>query len=180
MLVFAEGNAVILPNGTMEHQIFLLLEDFVTFTKVNPSKINALANWMEDFWLPTQRRKNPSFDMDIIDLEKLRIRSTACAPVQRDFWEKQVSNGIKKVDAEDLGFMDAIELLKTIPDSDSEGRGKKDLAQMQKELHVTVHFAQDGHLYLVGQKQKLAKKCFTLRNVLSHYHWRLSGKDAGR
>ena len=33
------------------------------------------------------------------------------------------------------------------------------------------------HVLLVGAKHKLANKCFVLRNLLSHYHWRLSGRD---
>ena len=51
--------------------------------------------------------------------------------------------------------------------------------KIEKELSVKVVFcaAPDPHVLLVGAKAKLAKKCFVLRNLLSHYHGRLSGRD---
>ena len=33
------------------------------------------------------------------------------------------------------------------------------------------------HVFLVGAAKKLDKKCGDLRNLLTHYHWRLSGRD---
>jgi hypothetical protein len=33
------------------------------------------------------------------------------------------------------------------------------------------------HVLLVGPKAKLQKKCFAIRNLLAHYHWRLTGKQ---
>ena len=38
-------------------------------------------------------------------------------------------------------------------------------------------FRADGHVLLVGPKSKLRKKCSDVRNLLSHFHWRLSGRD---
>ena len=48
---------------------------------------------------------------------------------------------------------------------------------MEKELSVKVAFCGDDHVLLVGAKAKLQKKAFAMRNLLSHYHWRLSGRD---
>lgn len=97
------------------------------------------------------------------------------------YWEKQVSITLKKVTIEDLGNLNALTLWETIPDQDGQGRGRHDLTKMQKDLQVHVEFsAMDSHVYLVGPKTKLAKKCITLRNVLAHYHWRLSGKAMPR
>jgi hypothetical protein len=81
------------------------------------------------------------------------------------------------VEVEDLGPMHAQALLSSIPQVDASGRGMHDLRQVEKELSVKVVFCSDGHVLLVGAKQKLTKKCFVLRNLLSHYHWRLSGRD---
>lgn len=53
-----------------------------------------------------------------------------------------------------------------------------DLRSMEKKLSVKVVFDDvTGHVYLVGDTKKIDKKCFALRNMFSHYHWRLSGKD---
>ena len=48
---------------------------------------------------------------------------------------------------------------------------------MEKELGVKVAFCSNDHVALVGPKAKLSKKCVAMRNLLSHYHWRLSGRD---
>ena len=55
--------------------------------------------------------------------------------------------------------------------------GMVDLQRVEKELSVKVVFCEDGHVLLAGSKPKLAKKCVVLRTMLTHYHWRLSGRD---
>eukprot|EP00443_Scrippsiella_acuminata_P074732 CAMPEP_0115549208 /NCGR_PEP_ID=MMETSP0271-20121206/94571_1 /TAXON_ID=71861 /ORGANISM="Scrippsiella trochoidea, Strain CCMP3099" /LENGTH=68 /DNA_ID=CAMNT_0002982719 /DNA_START=1 /DNA_END=203 /DNA_ORIENTATION=- len=68
--------------------------------------------------------------------------------------------------------MDAADLWSSIPTEDAAGRGKQDLQKIEKELNVKVCFCDDSHILLVGAKAKLQKKCFVIRNLLSHYHWR--------
>ncbi len=96
-------------------------------------------------------------------------------------WEKSVHAALKKITVEDLGYMNAAELKASIPENDSEGRGKTDLYHLEKKLSVKVVFddveSGSGHVLLVGDAKKLEKKVFVLRNMLSHYHWRLSGSD---
>lgn len=92
---------------------------------------------------------------------------------------KGIHGIFKKVYIEDLGQMNACELESYIPKEDSEGRGLKDLHALEKKLSVKVVFDHvTNHILLVGDKKKLEKKVFVLRNMLSHYHWRLSGNDA--
>jgi hypothetical protein len=165
-------------NGDEDHTFCLSLDHFAN----SPSKVQGIVEWLQAFWLPTQQRKHPSIRFDLTAADgSLQIRtSKEESIIDPSFWEKQVTQALKKVIVEDLGDMDALELWDSIPDSDKDGRGRQDLEQMQKELSVKAVFLQDRHVLLVGPKQKLTKKCFTLRNVLSHYHWRLSGKDVGR
>ena len=139
------------------------------------------AKWLEMFWFPTQRRKQPTLSFSVVNCTIICIKSDSC-PVETkcsafdDSWRKSVSSALKKIEVEDLGDMDAMELQESIPEEDSNGRGMKDLLALQKQLSVRVVFC-NKHVLLVGQKSKLQKKCFVLRNMLSHYHWRLSGKD---
>lgn len=93
-------------------------------------------------------------------------------------WEKGVWAALKKVTVEDLGNMNACDLIKTIPDEDCDGRGMKDLQWYEKKLAVKIVFDEEtGHVLLVGDKKKLGRKVFEIRNMISHYHWRLSGTD---
>ena len=89
----------------------------------------------------------------------------------------QIHSALKKVEVEDLGGMDAPRLWAAMPEEDGAGRGRRDLAALEHELGVKVCFCEDGHVLLVGARARLQKKCFVLRNLLSHYHWRQSGKD---
>ena len=85
---------------------------------------------------------------------------------------------MRKIKLEDLGKMNATELLASIPEEDPMGRGLRDLREMEKKLSVKIIFNHDkngGHVYIVGDSKKLEKKVFALRNLISHYHWRLSG-----
>ena len=91
--------------------------------------------------------------------------------------EKRLGVSLKKADVDDLGPMDAAALLASIPEADADGRGLADLRGTEARLGVKVAFCSNGHVLLVGPKAKLAKKCSALRNLLSHYHWRLSGRD---
>ena len=94
-----------------------------------------------------------------------------------EHWSKQIRAALKKVEVDDLGAMGAARLWEAIPEEDGAGRGRKDLAAMENELSVKVCFCEDGHVLLVGSKAKLQKKCVQLRNLLSHYHWRLTGTE---
>ena len=67
---------------------------------------------------------------------------------------------------EDLGAMDAARLWESIPEEDGAGRGRNDLADIEKELSVKICFCDDAHVLLVGAKAKLQKKAFVLRNLL--------------
>jgi nitrate reductase NapAB chaperone NapD len=93
-------------------------------------------------------------------------------------WQKRTFQTIKKINVEDLGNMNAKELQQSIPMNDSDGRGMADLQNLEKKLSVKVVFDHvTGHVLLVGDEKKLGKKVFVIRNMISHYHWRLSGKD---
>ena len=93
-------------------------------------------------------------------------------------WQKKTFHTIKKIHVEDLGNMNAKELQESIPMDDSDGRGMLDLQNLEKKLSVKVVFDHvTGHVLLVGDEKKLEKKVFVIRNMISHYHWRLSGKD---
>lgn len=97
---------------------------------------------------------------------------------EKDQLEKSIHTALKKISIEDLGNMNAIELQSSIPEKDSEGRGMNDLHDLEKKLSVKVIFDDvTNHVLLVGEKKKLEKKVIVIRNMLSHYHWRLSGSD---
>ena len=93
----------------------------------------------------------------------------------RDQWTKRVEMALRKVDEEDLGAMDAAELKQAVCEG---GDGGADLAALETSLSVLVFFdTATAHVWLVGARKKLDKKCAEIRNLLSHYHWRMSGKD---
>lgn len=157
--------------------------------EIAETKGEGKAKWLETFWFPTQRRKNPSLAFSLEGRSTICIKSTNRTeesgqdddPSSEEelLWQKNVSNALKKIEVEDLGDMDAIALKESIPEEDdADGRGMRDLCKLEKQLSIKVVFcASNKHVLLVGQKSKLQKKCFVLRNMLSHYHWRLSGKD---
>lgn len=108
--------------------------------------------------------------------------NTACSSeeneINHEMWEKGVRLALKKIQVQDLGNMNASELQLSIPMEDSEGRGMTDLLSLEKKLAVKVVFDQEsGHVLIVGDEKKLEKKVFVIRNMISHYHWRLSGTD---
>ena len=154
------------------------------------------ATWCNTFWLPTQQRKHPNYELSITNTDasadysdqsraspKFVVTTTEEA-INKDAggkvvdWNKLLQTSLKKICVEDLGDLAASELLATIPEEDSEGRGLKDLAALEKQLSVRVVWSiRDNHILLVGNKNKLEKKCLVLRNILSHYYWRLKGKQ---
>ena len=170
--------------------LLLPLSQFITFK--NQGEATALVHWLEAYWLPSQRRKHPTLQFCLaattaepqlqIHSQSSNDKANSASTKDATIWGKQLSAVLKKITIEDLGDMNAVDLWDSIPETDDrDGRGRGDLMTLQKELQVHVEFsgtsASGGHVYLVGNKAKLSKKCFTLRNILSHYHWRLSGKD---
>ena len=148
--------------------------------------------WLAAHWFGAAggpgSKKHANVHATIEDRCCLRIIS-ALAPedTPADFaarWSKQAASVLKKIEVEDLGDMDAQNLKEVIPEEDNSGRGMRDLLKLEEELQVKVVFIdnpaepkQHKHVLLVGAKAKLAKKCLVIRNLLSHYHWRLSGRD---
>ena len=151
------------------------------------AKANGLALWLLSYHFPPKIRKcagatqgsgitigAKSNQRGSIEL----IASSDNAEIDFEEWEDKARAALKKIVVEDLGNMGATELLRSIPQTDGEGRGMVDLRSMEKKLSVKVVFDDvTGHVYLVGDAKKIDKKCFALRNMFSHYHWRLSGKD---
>ena len=139
------------------------------------------ALWLIANWCGSQQRKHgQSFGLQ--GHSSMRVEGPPASPEQsvtqyEAHWSKQIATAVKKVHVEDLGPMNAADLWEAIPEDDSAGRGRRDLSAMETELGVKVCFCANGHVLLVGPKVKLQKKCFVLRNLLSHYHWRLSGRD---
>ena len=150
------------------------------------AKANGLALWLLSYYFPPKIRKCAGGAQSSTAIEA-KSNQRGCIELvasndnaEFDFkeWEDKARAALKKILVEDLGKMDAPELLTTIPETDAEGRGMVDLRSMEKKLSVKVVFDDvTGHVYLVGDAKKIDKKCFALRNMLSHYHWRLSGKD---
>ena len=159
------------------------------------------AVWCEAFWLPTQQRKHPNYNLSIVIMPskeehnpgnvanvapKLVVTSNdddedgkAVTTVD---WNKLIQSALKKVHVEDLGDLAGSELLPSIPVEDKEGRGQNDIESIQKQLSVKLVWVfyydpTDNHVMLVGNKTKLEKKCLSLRNILAHYYWRLKGKQ---
>jgi hypothetical protein len=148
------------------------------------------ASWCQAFWLPALQRKHLDSFKLAIDGTNLTIISTSTtkrhenndetSPSSSIDWNKLLQAALKKIVVQDLGDLHAKELLATIPiNDDAQGRGQADLAAMEKQLAVKVVWMLDdgGHVLLVGSKAKLDKKCGAIRNMLSHYYWRLTGKQ---
>ena len=141
------------------------------------------AQWLLTFWTGSQQRKHPEVKFALEGRSCLTVTSSGVgsneAAAFETEWRKAIVTALKKVEVEDLGPMDSAALWESIPEEDSSGRGRQDLIRVEKELSVKVVFCAPPckHVLLVGAKAKLSKKCFVLRNLLSHYHWRLSGRD---
>mmetsp|Transcript_21903 Transcript_21903/g.54232 ORF Transcript_21903/g.54232 Transcript_21903/m.54232 type:complete len:163 (-) Transcript_21903:890-1378(-) len=150
--------------------------DFTAFCPTGSKQVatqaEALVVWWKTFQQAGFLRKNP--DSLILNSPDgiLRIQGVG------DAVETKIRSSMKKIKAEDLGQMQATGLLESIPEEDLQGRGLQDLRDMEKKLSVKIFFDHGGgHVYLVGDAKKLEKKVFAMRNLLSHYHWRLSGRD---
>ena len=145
---------------------------------------NALALWLLAHHFPSRIRKYSGDGEISARLSSTRGRiellvvPSSSSTFLRDEWIKAARSSLKKIKVDDLGYMNATELVSTIPATDGEGRGLSDLQFTERKLLVKVVFDDvTGHVYLVGDAKKLEKKCFVLRNLLSHYYWRLSGND---
>jgi len=109
--------------------------------------------------------------VDAVTLDADSTSSPAAALVK---WQKQVEKDLKKIQIENLGDMGGRKrsLLASFTED-----GLEKLAEQENEHSVAVVFQENGIILLVGTKSKLAKKCVQLKTLLSHYHWRLSGRD---
>lgn len=148
------------------------------------------ASWCQAFWLPVQQRKHLDFqlaiDGTILTISRTKQENnddenTTTSSSSID-WNKLLQTTVlKKIHVQDLGDLSASELYATIPmQDDAKGRGRADLEAMEKQLAVKVVWLlddDDGHILLVGTRAKLDKKCLVIRNMLSHYYWRLKGKQ---
>ena len=47
----------------------------------------------------------------------------------------------------------------------------------EKKKNNNQQFYTSEHVYLIGLQKKLDKKSGDIRNLLTHYHWRMSGRD---
>lgn len=147
-------------------------------------RAHALTQWLLTHHFPSRIRKS-DFPASVTSLHRGKIFIQVAEPKEGhvtndelEVWRKNAFQALKKVKAEDLGNMNAAELQKSIPSKDAEGRGTEDLSALEKKLSVKVIFDSiTGHVLLVGDEKKLEKKAFAIRNMLSHYHWRLSGTD---
>ena len=178
------------PSGEYHHIMIVIdLAQTLVLKASSPEKkeiavaqAQALVQWLKSFHLPLQIRKSKLEHVTIHNPERgiLQIKwqeDKGAINIQID-WEKIIESALKRVVAEDLGNLNAVELLSTIPEVDSERRGRSDLQSMRKKWSVEVVFdTETGHVFLVGDTKKLEKKCFPIRNLLRHYHWRLSGMD---
>mmetsp|Transcript_4182 Transcript_4182/g.5491 ORF Transcript_4182/g.5491 Transcript_4182/m.5491 type:complete len:200 (+) Transcript_4182:74-673(+) len=167
--------------------------------ETSPLRAHALVQWLLLHHFPSKIRKSPQ-PIDIttphrgkicLSIQFASLQKSTEAEVynesdvgllqlqlQLEQMKKNVFHSLKKIHVEDLGNMNATELQSSIPPHDSEGRGMQDLQDLEKKLSVKVVFdSVTGHVLLVGDEKKLEKKVFVLRNMLSHYHWRLSGTD---
>ena len=164
--------------------------DFTTVlpegTKEIVPRAEALTVWWKAFQKTGFLRKNPH--CSVVEEESscaagiLRIAgiqagdAAATAAV-----EQKIRSSMKKIQVEDLGRLQASDLLASIPQEDPQGRGLQDLRDTEKKLSVKVVFDTIGeHVYLVGDAKKLEKKVFAIRNMISHYHWRLSGTEMSK
>lgn len=154
--------------------------DFAEFCPKGSKDVTAQAEALVEWWKTFQQssflRKNPNSAILESCNGTLQIKGAA-----GEMCEKKIRSSMKKIQAEDLGNMKAADLLASIPEEDPQGRGLRDLRDMEKKLSVKIVFDETrGHVYLVGDAKKLEKKVFSMRNLLGHYHWRLSGKDASQ
>ena len=165
------------------------------------------AVYLSRHWLPSQIRKNKELHIHIDltpCVSSAVVIETATSTVDHTKWERNITKALKNIVCNDYGNMDSSLLLPALKES-KESKGFLDLCAIELELKVCVIFCQTGdgddatapttqtesktvsktitkkyipeHVYIVGAAKKLEKKCSDLRNLLTHYHWRLSGRD---
>ena len=138
----------------------------------------AKLAWLGSFWVDSQRKRNPhvaiTTDDGLITISAVPAAAET-AETFRERWEKAVAAALKKVEQDDLGDMGGRgrSMREQFPPD-----GLAQLATLERELSVKVCFCANGRVLLCGAKAKLLKKCLPIKNLLSHYLWRLSGKDA--
>ena len=147
--------------------------------QISLAKARALLAWLQAYHFPTLCRRTPQQQLPVVQVTSLEAGWLRLVGAESLKWETSIHSIVKKVVVEDLGNWNASTLLASIPESDSEGRGLHDLQETSRKLSIKIVFDDDtGHIFLVGNVKKLEKKCFVIRNILSHYHWRLSGTGA--
>lgn len=130
----------------------------------------AQAQWLKDFWVGAQAKRHP--DAKISVSAAPGDESSSICFINVKGLNRKLLGVVRKLVSEDLGDMDAVELKQNIPQ-----KGMGHLGELQHQLNIKVIWRQDGHVLLVGTHKKLKTKCTEIRSLLSHYHWRLSGKD---
>jgi hypothetical protein len=173
------GGKIFATNSSMADPATICDIDFSFFLPKGSKEITTQAGMLIVWWKTFQQsgflRKNPGCSILESSAGILRIKGVEVG----DTAENKIRSSMKKIKVEDLGKMQAYDLLASIPEEDPQGRGQRDLRDMEKKLSVKIVFDKSGgHVYLVGDAKKLEKKVFAMRNLLSHYHWRLSGTDA--
>jgi len=192
MVQYYDDDQTALPT-TDKHCTVLkidLLQSLLPMATTVPAKksveitAEGQAQWLQAYWFPPQIRKNSDITFKLQGQSNIQItckntprEDNMPKQLSEEHWISQINAVLKKIEVQDLGNLDAPSLLNSIPDQDSDGRGIINLREMEKQLSIKVVFCDNGHVLLVGQKTKLQKKCFVVRNMLSHYYWRLSGKD---
>ena len=149
-----------------------------------PLQAQGMIEWLSLHHFPSKMRKSKlPIEVSSPLRGKMCIQLQCSATsiehgINNEMWEKGVQSALKRITVEDLGNMNASELETSIPIEDAEGRGMADLFLLEKKLAVKVVFDKEtGHVLIVGDQKKLEKKVFVIRNMISHYHWRLSGTD---
>jgi hypothetical protein len=152
-------------------------------------RAHGLVQWLLSYHFPAKLRKSiipisvssphrGKICIRCIDTDNAKASCGSDCDFDGPKWEKNAFQVLKKIRVDDLGHMHATELRSSIPSNDSEGRGMADMNALEKKLCVKVVFdSETDHVILVGDERKLEKKVFDIRNMLSHYHWRLSGND---
>ena len=148
----------------------------------------AQAAWLERFWIPTQlRRQRGAVSIKVVGGTTVEVAATDAADESkfREKWTRLLEGALNKLCEESLGAMNAPELVKAINEivnTNTGNTGIADVTALEEKLSVLVYFdctdgPDKGNVTLLGAKKKLENKCADLRSILSHYHWRLSGKD---
>eukprot|EP00978_Attheya_sp_CCMP212_P022859 scaffold68934_cov47-Attheya_sp.AAC.1 len=128
-----------------KYDILIALSEFSY--ESTPEKIQTsafcLAQWLDTFWIPTQRRKRESVEF-VMDFEKNELHIKSFEMLAFGDWKKAVKKELKKIIVEDLGDMDATELQAAIPDEDPMGRARLfswPESQTGKEVLHTTKYA---------------------------------------